>query len=179
MNIKEFKIPKILFIKSVFIKDCIEIDDIFEQQILESIKTPVKIINFVKLPGTFTNLSTWITKTNIKCWYCDLNFDNIPIFIPKLIEPNLSGYSIKTYGCFCSFSCAVTFNNIYNKKVCDNIHIRGMLYFLYKLFNNKNAKEIYESYSKYNMIHYGGKMSTHQYVDNNKKINDKMLSESY
>ena len=179
MNIKEFKIPKILFIKSVFIKDCIEIDDIFEQQILDSIKTPVKIINFVRLPSTFTNLESWVTKTNIKCWYCDLNFDDVPIFIPKLIEPNLLAYSIKTHGCFCSFSCAMTFINLYYKKMCDNIHMKEMLYFLYKLFNKKNAKEIYDATSKYNMIHYGGKLSVCQYKDHILKLNNKIASEAY
>ena len=37
MNIKEYKIPKILFIKGVFIKDCILLDDIFEKQIIEQL----------------------------------------------------------------------------------------------------------------------------------------------
>ena len=35
MNIPEYKIQKLLFLKGVFIKDCIPSDDIFEQHIID------------------------------------------------------------------------------------------------------------------------------------------------
>ena len=160
MNIKEYKVSRILFIKGVFIKDCIPIDDIFEQQIIDQLNIDAPIELFDNIPSNFSNLNTWIKKTNIKCWYCDLNFDNPPVFIPRLIEPanTETGYNIGTYGCFCSFCCAMAYNNIHNNKICDNIRIKEMLIFLYKIFNGKSVKEIFPAPSKYQMKQYGGSM---------------------
>lgn len=158
MNIKEYKISKILFIKGVFIKDCMPIDEIFEQQIMEQLNNETPIDVYKKLPTNFTGTDTWIKNTNLKCWYCDLNFDNQPVFIPKLIEPASTpiGYNISTHGCFCSFCCAMAYNNLYNTKLCNNLHVRDMLLFLYKIFNGNSVKEIFQSPSKYEMAHYGG-----------------------
>ena len=66
MNIEEFKESKILFIKGVFIKDCMPMDDIFEQQIVEQLNFETPIISYTQLPSIFRSLETWIKKTNIK-----------------------------------------------------------------------------------------------------------------
>ena len=41
-------------------------------------------------------------KTNIKCWWCTLNFDEIPLMMPTKIEED---GKVRAEGCFCSFSC--------------------------------------------------------------------------
>jgi hypothetical protein len=158
MNNKEYKISKILFIKGVFIKDCIPIDDIFDQQLMEQLNIEAPIDIFESIPTNFTGLETWVKTTNLNCWYCDLNFGNTPVFIPKLIEPasNSKGYNISTHGCFCSFCCAMSYNNLHNYKLCKNVHIKDMLLFLYKIYNGKSVKEIFPSPSKYEMKQYGG-----------------------
>lgn len=43
---------------------------------------------YEKLPYIFTGMNTWQKKTNLHCWYCGLAFDDVPIFVPKSIEPN-------------------------------------------------------------------------------------------
>ena len=115
MNIKEYKIPKILFLRGVFIKDCIPLDDIFERQLIEQLNIENPIVTYNDFPSIFTNLNSWIKKTNLKCWYCDLNFDNMPVFIPKVIEHSglNTDYNISSYGCFCSFCCATEYTNLH------------------------------------------------------------------
>ena len=174
--IKEFKVPKILFIRSVFIKDCVLIDDIFEQQLIDRLdEDEVKVIKFDKMPSIFTTLNNWIKKINIRCWFCDLNFDTSPVFIPRLIEPSGGGYTIGTEGCFCTFSCAMAHINVHYPKIYDNVRKRDMLKFLYKMFNNSKIREILASPSRYEMIHYGGSLDIHQYRTKIITINQRMF----
>lgn len=176
MSIKEHKFIKILFIKGVFIKDCMPSDDIFEKQIIEQLNYNTPYIDiYNKIPLIFTSLDTWIKKTNLNCWNCCLEFDSIPVFIPKIIEPSVyDEYNISTYGCFCSFSCAMAHNNIYNKKICDNIHVKNMLLFLYKIYNKKSVREIIASPSKFQMTQYGGNLEKIQYKNEIIKIKNEM-----
>lgn len=173
MNINEFKESKILFIKGVFIKDCMPMDDIFEQQIEEQLNLDHPVILYTQMPSIFRSLKTWVKKTNVKCWYCDLNFDNIPVFIPKIIEKTYlcDEYNISTYGCFCSFSCAAKFNNLYNQRICVNVDIRDKLVFLFNIFYGRVIKEITPSPDKYIMKQYGGDVDSMLY---RKKISDIM-----
>jgi hypothetical protein len=165
MNITEYKIPKILFLRGVFIKDCIPLDDIFELQIIEQLNMDDPIIIYNEFPSVFTNLKSWVKKTNLKCWYCDLNFMNSPVFIPKIIEHSgrTTDYNISTHGCFCSFCCAVAHTNLHHPKICTNIKIKEMLRFLYRIFNGRAIKEILPSPTKYIMNHYGGSCNSHAY----------------
>ena len=182
MNIKEYKESKILFIKGVFIKDCIPLDDIFEQQILEKLNINTHVVSYTKIPSNFVNNKTWIKNTNVKCWYCDLTFDNIPVFIPKIIEHsgiNTIDYNIITFGCFCSFCCAVSYIDIYNSKICDNIKLKEMLKFLYMIFNGASIKELLTAPNKYIMEHYGGCTSQVEYRSKINIIKDKMKELEY
>ena len=165
MNIEEYKVPKILFIKSVFIKDCIPIDDIFEQQIMEQLQLESPNVSYESIPSIFRSLSTWVKQTSIKCWYCDLNFGNSPIFIPTSIDKlgKSKTYNIGTYGCFCSFCCAVAYNDLHNPKICINVGKNEMLLYLFNIFNNKTVKYIPRSPNKYMMKQYGGKIETLEY----------------
>lgn len=181
MSIKEYKIPKILFLRGVFIKDCIPLDDIFERQIIEKLNIDNPIVTYNDFPSIFTNLNSWIKKTNLKCWYCDLNFDNMPVFIPKIIEHSglNTNYSISTYGCFCSFCCATTYTNLYYQKICDNIKIKEMTRFLYRIFKGHAIKEILQSPSKYIMTQYGGDTDASTYRGMVNKLKIKMKDLEY
>lgn len=172
MNIKEYTLIKFLFIKGVFIKDCMPSDDIFEKHIIEQLNYNTSYIDiYNKIPSIFTGLDTWVKNTNLNCWYCDLTFDSVPVFIPRLIEPCASTeYNISTLGCFCSFSCAMVYINMHFTNICENIHMKNMLLFLYKIFNKKKIKEIILSPSKYQMKQYGGNLEQIQYKNNLIKI---------
>ena len=181
MNIKEYTIPKILFLRGVFIKDCIPLDDIFEQQIIEKLNLDEPTFLYDTFPSVFTNLKSWITNTNLKCWYCDLSFDSRPVFIPKVIEH--SGFTedinISTYGCFCSFCCTVSYTNLYYPKICTNIKVNEMLRFLYRVFNGHSIKEILPAPSKYIMKQYGGDTNLHTYKNMINAIKTEMTELEY
>jgi hypothetical protein len=161
---KEYIEPKILFLKGVYIKDCIPVDDIFEQRIIEQLASDNPVIYYKELPSFFTGLSKWINKTNLKCWYCDLNFDNPPVFIPRVIEKGgADDYSISVHGCFCTFCCAASHIDLYYQKICNNIEAMEMLKFLYKLFTGKAVKEILRAPSKFLRTSYGGEWDDCKY----------------
>ena len=65
---KEYIEPTLLFLKGVYIKDCIPVDDIFERRIIEQLASDNPVIHYTELPSNFTNLNKWVKKTNLKCW---------------------------------------------------------------------------------------------------------------
>lgn len=173
MDIDKHDNPSFLVINDVFIKDCISIDDLFEQKFINKMK--LNDINHTKpydiIPSIFINIDTWVKHTNLKCWYCHLNFELTPIFIPKLIEKNGDDISMHTKGCFCSFSCAMTYINIYNTDLCEKINEKQKLLFLYKIFYDKCVDDISESPPVHSMECYGGNLSIEQYKELITEIN--------
>lgn len=164
MNIVEFKLPTVLFIKGIFIKDCIPIDDLFDAQIMERAKgDPVEVMPFVPLPTIFYGFETWPTSANIRCYYCDRMFDDVPVFVPKTIEPSREGYTMATEGCFCTFNCAVSYVDLYYQNINDNLNKKNMLKLLYKVRYGKRVSEIAPAPSKYQMLCYGGELSPTEY----------------
>lgn len=68
--------------------------------------------NVVTVLKDFDKNNSWPEKTDIKCWWCCHNFDNIPIGVPIKIYDNI--FHLK--GCFCSFNCCLSY-------VTDNKHL--------------------------------------------------------
>lgn len=175
MNIVEYQSPKILFIKNVFINDCILMDDLMEKKLMEEANetAETKQIDdkYTKLPTIFTDIKTWPKKTDILCWHCDRTFCGPPIFIPKTMEPNVSigtgvkngKYLISTEGCFCSFNCAVAYVLIYYTKSYEKINKIGMLKLLFKEFYGNAPNDIIPSPSRYKMVQYNGSMTLNEY----------------
>jgi hypothetical protein len=171
MNIVEYQPPKILFIKNVFINDCILMDDLMEQKLMdeanETSETKQIDDKYTKLPSIFFDLNTWPKKTDILCWNCDRTFFDIPIFIPKTMEPNpIHGgkYIISTYGCFCSFNCALTHILLYFPKHHDQINKIGMLKLLFKEFYGIPPIDLIPAPQRFKMIQYNGTITLHEYV---------------
>lgn len=176
-SIKEYKKPKILFIKGAFIRDCVQIDDIFEQKIIEQLVVETPNIIYEKIPSIFVN-NEW-NKTNIKCWNCDLNFDTKPIFIPKIVnQQKKDEYAIGTYGCFCSFSCSATFIDEKYQTICNRIMYKEMLELLFRIYYGKKVLEIYRSPSKYCMKQYGGNTNISEYKKTINTLLTRMLREA-
>ena len=115
----------------------------------------------------------WPKKTSILCWYCTRNFTDLPIGLPykKILEDDVS--IIHTIGCFCSFSCAYTWNKYRHNQILLPANIwntESLLYNLYYLCGGKN--KILEAPPKEILLKYGGKLSYEEYgklLDNNKK----------
>jgi hypothetical protein len=45
--------------------------------------------------------------TDIHCWWCDYPFDNLPVYLPS----SYSDGTFNVFGNFCSFNCAMRYNN--------------------------------------------------------------------
>jgi len=173
MDMNNYDNPKFLFINDVFIKDCISIDDLFEQKFISKMKLNEVHQNktYDCIPSIFRNVDTWIKQSNLKCWFCHLNFNITPIFIPKLIDKNNDELSIHTKGCFCSFSCAMAYINLHNHNLCEKINEKQKLLLLYKIFYNQIIDDIKES-PPVNMLEcYGGKMTIEKYREIIKELN--------
>ncbi len=181
-------LPKVLFIKGVFKRDCAT-DDLLEKKVLDSIHNEAYIntnvhsvmndtneysygisekVTYQKLPSVFESLSTWPTKTNLLCWHCSLSFDTVPIFIPKVIEPIISKtkvhqYSMGVYGVFCTFGDAMEFIKNRNWSIVDKIDAMNKLKHLHKVFYNTQYKDIVSYPSIYDMVQYGGDLDIQKY----------------
>jgi hypothetical protein len=118
------------------------------------------------------NIGLWPTKTTLLCWYCTRDFINYPIGIPykKTLENDVS--TIYTIGCFCSFSCAFTWNKYRSNRILLPSNIwdtESLIYNLYYICGGKDA--IVEAPPKEILLKYGGKLSDEEYgklLDNNK-----------
>lgn len=174
-------VPKVLFIRGVFKRNC-NSDDFLEKKIIESISDDILLRNFTieetkenieyddkysKLPSIFENENDWPEKTNLLCWNCSLNFDSMPIFIPKVIEPiifkNKTGkYSMGVFGVFCSFGCAKQFIETRNLSISDRIDSLAKLNLFYKLLYKKNMEDSFHPHV-YEMRQYGGDMTIEQF----------------
>jgi hypothetical protein len=123
---------------------------------------------YKKLPSLFESIEKWPSQTNLLCWRCSLSFDTTPIFIPRVIEPVISKtkqnkFSIGVHGIFCSFSDAFAFIKDGNDSLIDKIESINKLKHLYKIFYNSKFKDIVAYPSVFDMIQYGGDMTTTQY----------------
>lgn len=55
-------------------------------------------------------------QTTVKCWWCDENFDTVPVYIPNGYKDN----AFYVFGNFCSFNCAGRYNaTILNDYKCQ------------------------------------------------------------
>jgi hypothetical protein len=194
--IRSQSLPKILFIKDVFKYHCIN-DDIFEQKILENSnivdmsQSNEQILeysnnninnNYVvydKLPTTFEDIKTWPKKTNLVCWNCHLAFEDIPVFIPNVLEPvsNKKLYrnsdkhpiSIGVTGVFCAFGCAMNYVETRHYSMVTKTEAICKLKMLHKLFYGKPMKDISHYPPPSLMTRYGGSLSVEEYIEEKKK----------
>jgi hypothetical protein len=164
MDIIEFSTPKVLFIKGVFIKDCTTIDDLFDEQILDQAHDDIdEVSTYMNLPTVFYSLKKWPKQTNIHCFYCDLQFEGTPVFIPKTIVPSKEGFTMGTEGCFCGFNCGMSHIDLFYPKINDNVNKKNMLKLLFKVFTGKTVSKIENAPLKYKMVKYGGMYSFQDY----------------
>jgi hypothetical protein len=106
-------------------------------------------------------------KTNICCWWCTYNFDNLPTYLPEKYSNNTFYVS----GCFCSFNCAGAYNlNLSDNKIWERYSLLKQLYY----FINKekilsiNDIEINISGPKELLEKFGGPMKIDEYRKNSK-----------
>jgi hypothetical protein len=151
--------PTVLFIKGVFQEDCTQIDDIFEEQLLQEAFDTEKVI-FDNIPIILSSLDEYPESSNIKCWHCDLTFDGRPVLLPDIIEKHKDTYKLSIYAGCCSFACGMAYISLYFPKVTEKFAKIDMLKLLYKLLNGKTPIIMKKAPSRHIMIHYGKEITS-------------------
>lgn len=157
----------IIFLKGVDQTKYVEIEDVFDAQILETVNTNTLntetiIPKYDSIPSVFNGMDSWPKKTNLCCWYCGFTFQTTPVFIPTYVSKNQCG----VFGNFCSFSCASGYIKDYHSS--SDLYKKNLLN-LYNTYTGNIAFHITESPKRYNLQRYGGSYSDQQYI---KKIQE-------
>jgi|LauGreDrversion4_2_1035121.scaffolds.fasta_scaffold09317_3 hypothetical protein len=174
----DFKEQNILFLKGIHLQDLIQIEDLYQKELLNSLENNVNEVIYDKIAKQFTKIENWRKTTNIRCWYCSLKFKNIPWFIIENTNSTPDGITYDINGNFCSCGCLLGYiNRNYNKR--DDFDIYKSVYKLYKIIYNKNIKDIIESPSKYILKIYGGDASIEEYQNEIKRINKLNINNGY
>lgn len=113
---------------------------------------------YKSLPREYSITTHWPQTSNCKCWYCDLNFSTVPIFVPTNFYINKSGNEeFTTEGNFCTFNCAQKYINLtYLGRNNNHETYTRLLRKLYFKFTGHNIKKIIESPDKTLMKQYCG-----------------------
>ena len=108
------------------------------------------------------NENSYPEKTDISCWWCCHNFNTIPVSLPYKYYNN----KFYTYGIFCSFNCACS----YNFQTDDyNMYERyGLLNLLYKKISKSDKLiKIKMSSPREVLRKFGGYLSIEEFRKNN------------
>lgn len=103
-----------------------------------------------------------VEKTEIACWWCTYNFDNLPCFIPEKFIEN----KYYVFGCFCSYNCAASYNiNMNDYKVWERYSL------LKKLYNTifENNEDITIAPPREALQKFGGILSIENFRKNSRR----------
>ena len=106
----------------------------------------------------------FLKKTNICCWWCCHQFDNMPFPLPE----NLSKGIFKVYGVFCSANCAMAYNLELNDYKMSNRNT--LIARLYNLIMKKPVDKIYPSQPRQRLRMFGGTTDIDEYRNHNLEI---------
>jgi hypothetical protein len=175
--------PDILFLRGCFVSACNNIEDLFDERLVESCSN-TKIYDthdnkYNNIPRVFTSLDSWIKKTNVKCWSCTLTFDTIPLFVPTAISdpiaPTKTFCDMDVLGNFCSWACSSRYVHI-----SSDSHVKWeryeMLKLLHKIMTGTRVSEIEQAPCPTIMVQYGGKSTKQEYKKILRTTDDKTLA---
>lgn len=103
--------------------------------------------------------------TEICCWYCSYNFIGIPLGIPRRICNEMKDFEV--IGCFCSFSCMLSFTKEDPLKITTKITPFDLIWF-YKRITGKDDinftdKKLHCAPNKYLLEKFGGRWSIERF----------------
>lgn len=95
-------------------------------------------------------------KTSVACWWCTLQFNNLPCFIPEKYHNN----KYFVFGCFCSYNCGLAY--IMND---DEYKISNRVSLIKRLYNElyETDEPLFPSPPKELLDKYGGPLSEEEY----------------
>jgi len=115
------------------------------------------------------NDKVWPEKTNIHCWWCCHQFDNIPCSLPQYYKKDK--FHVK--GIYCSFNCAASYN--FNNNDDDMFEKYSLLNLMYKKLYNRNFIKINLAPPRETLKMFGGYLCIEEFrensLENNKLFN--------
>lgn len=125
------------------------------------------ITHYDKIIPIFTNLDNWPMRTNIKCWFCDLNFKTKPIPIGDRIFADEGVDKIGVEGIACSFTCAFSYIiDTYPKTSTERYDRIEILKTLYSKITARDYYHFYKALPKTARIEYGkNNMTLQDYLE--------------
>lgn len=116
-------------------------------------------------------ITKWPSKTSLLCWYCTRPISGPPVGLPYRKSKVNSMETYNTVGCFCSFSCAFTWNKKLNT-LCPKHDTEAHLYDLYYAAGYRGKIRL--APMKELLLKYGGQLTNDeygQYLGSNTNIN--------
>lgn len=107
------------------------------------------------------------SKTNICCWWCTHQFENLPTYLPE----KYSDGKFHVSGCFCSFNCAGAYNLALNdNKIWERYSLLKLMYYMINKDNITSINDIDINIAgpKELLEKYGGPMKIEEYRKNSK-----------
>jgi hypothetical protein len=96
-------------------------------------------------------------QTNIACWWCCHNFNNIPLGIPEYINKNEFNLS----GCFCSFNCMMAYNiDLNDYKIWDR---QSNIYQMKSKIDPENKISIHPAPPRQTLNMFGGPLDINKF----------------
>lgn len=163
--------PHILFLNGITMADYRSPEDDLDEKLLSSVQTDQQQgdpMPFDEIPQQFTGLDKWPLTTNLKCWVCDFQFGNRPVFVPKYIRRgsgggNDGGIVVGVLGNMCTFNCAERYIEDTFTSYETAWSYQKNLTIVYELFTGKSVSRIKPSPPKTMMRQYGGPWSEEEY----------------
>jgi len=95
--------------------------------------------------------------TNIACWWCCHNFNNIPLGIPEYINKN----EFNLFGCFCSFNCMMAYNiDLNDYKIWDR---QSNIYQMKNKIDPENKISIHPAPPRQTLNMFGGPLDINKF----------------
>lgn len=137
------------------------LNQVFMGKIMDSTKTQTLLLprNYEDLPLIFTGIESWPKSTNLHCWYCDCQFNTIPLFIPESISVDGCGSirSMDRHGVFHSFNCIMFYIMQKYKRKEKRDEIYRLVRLLFRAIYGRDAQEEFGAIiEKTKMRKYGG-----------------------
>lgn len=161
----------IIFLDGILPDDCVNIDDQFDQQLMEyDIPQVTEQVSYDTIYPIFTTLAAWTPSTNLLCWNCDKHIEGKPVFIPTFIKfINSEDFEAGVMGNFCWFNCAAAYITSHINKDKMTEYNRNLM-FMFRIFTGRHINYIPPSEQRHVMRKYGGCMSELEYYSSIEKL---------